>query len=62
MRVMNPTDEPEDVNLRFGLDVRRARPVGLDEQPVDYHVLHQGRDVGFHVPPHALRSVRITFG
>ncbi|MDQ1385893.1 MAG: 2-O-(6-phospho-alpha-D-mannosyl)-D-glycerate hydrolase [Actinomycetota bacterium] len=62
VRVLNPTDESEDVNLRFGLDVRRARPVGLDEQPVDYHVMHQGREVGFRVPPHALRSVRITFG
>ncbi len=62
VRIMNPTDEPEDVNLRFGLDVRRARPVGLDEQPVDFYVTHQGRDVGFRVPPHALRSIRITFG
>jgi hypothetical protein len=59
---MNPSDEPEDVNLRFGLDVRRARPVGLDEQLVDFYVTHQGREVGFRVPPHALRSIRITFG
>lgn len=62
VRVLNPTDEPDDVTLHFGLDVRRARPVRLDEQPADHSVSHHGRDVGFHVPPHALRSVRVTFG
>jgi mannosylglycerate hydrolase len=62
VRVLNPSDEAEDVDLRFGLDVRRARPVGLDEQPIEDLVTHRGRVVGMHVPPHALRSVRITFG
>jgi alpha-mannosidase len=62
VRVLNPTDESDDVTLRFGLDVRRARPVRLDEQPVDHLVTHHGREVGFRVPPHALRSIRITFG
>jgi alpha-mannosidase len=62
VRVLNPTDEPDDVILHFGIDVRRARPVRLDEQPADHPVSHHGRDVGFAVPPHALRSVRVTFG
>jgi hypothetical protein len=47
--------------LHFGLDVQRARPVRLDEQPTDFFLTHNGRDVGFHVPPHALRTLRITF-
>ena len=62
VRVLNPTDEADDVTLHFGLDVRRARPVGLDEQPRDFFVTHNGRDVGYQVPPHAMRSVRLTFG
>ncbi len=62
VRVLNPTDEPDDVVLHFGLDVRRARPVRSDELPDEFYVLHQGRDISFHVPPHALRTVRVTFG
>jgi mannosylglycerate hydrolase len=62
VRVLNPTDVPDDVTLRFGLDVRRARPVRLDELPDDFYVEHQGRDISFHVPPHAMRTVRVTFG
>ncbi|HEV7525207.1 MAG TPA: glycosyl hydrolase-related protein [Acidimicrobiia bacterium] len=62
VRVLNPTDEPDDVTLRFGLDVRRARPVRIDEQPDDFYVEHHGRTARLHVPPHALRSVRVTFG
>ncbi len=62
VRVLNPTDEPDDVMLHFGLDVQRAHPVGLDEGPADFFLTHNGRDVGFHVPPHALRTLRITFG
>ena len=62
VRVLNPTAEPDDVRLRFGLDVRRARPIRLDERPDDFFVEHFGRDVSFRVPPHALRSVRVTFG
>jgi alpha-mannosidase len=60
VRVLNPTDEPDDVTLHLGRDVRRARPVGLDEQPSDSLVTHNGRDVGFEVPPHALRSVLLS--
>ncbi|MDP9333060.1 MAG: glycosyl hydrolase-related protein, partial [Actinomycetota bacterium] len=60
VRVLNPTDESDDVTLHLGREVRRARPVGLDEQPSDFLVTHNGRDVGFPVPPHALRSVQLT--
>ncbi len=62
VRVLNPSAEPDDVTLRFGLDVQRARPVRIDEQPDDFYVEHHGRAVALHVPPHALRSVRVTFG
>ena len=62
VRVSNPTDIPDDVTLHFGLDVRRARPVRIDEQPDEFYVEHHGRSVQFHVPPHALRTVRVTFG
>jgi 2-O-(6-phospho-alpha-D-mannosyl)-D-glycerate hydrolase len=61
VRVLNPADEPEDVTLRFGLDVRRARPVRLDETPSGFRVSRAGRRIGLVVPRHALRSVRVTF-
>jgi hypothetical protein len=60
VRVLNPRGETERVALRFGLDVRNARPVRLDEQPAGFEILHSGREVAFDVPPHALRSVRVA--
>lgn len=62
VRVLNPTDESEPARLRFGLEVRRVQPVGLDEQPVEHLVTHHGSEVELPVPPHALRSVRVNFG
>jgi alpha-mannosidase len=62
VRVLNPTDESEPVRLRFGLEVRRVQPVGLDEQPVEHLVTHHRSEVELPVPPHALRSVRVNFG
>jgi hypothetical protein len=61
VRVLNPSAEPDDVTLRFGIDVRRTHAVRLDEQPGEFAVEHSGRDVALHVPPHALRSVLVTF-
>jgi hypothetical protein len=61
VRVLNPSAEPETVTLRFGIDVRRAQPARLDEQPDDFLVEHAGRRIGFAVPPHGLRSVRVAF-
>jgi hypothetical protein len=61
VRVLNPSAAAEDVTLRFGLDVRGARPVRLDEQPADHAVEHVGREVRLRVPPHALRSVHVSF-
>jgi alpha-mannosidase len=52
VRVLNPTDEPDQAHLRFGFAVDDVAPVRLDEQPVD-----QGDPRT--VPPHALRTVRI---
>jgi alpha-mannosidase len=62
VRVLNPTDASEPARLRFGLDVRRVDPVGLDEEPGEHVVSHHGREVELPVPPHALRSVRVSFG
>jgi alpha-mannosidase len=60
VRVLNPGSEPENVTLRFGIEVESAGPVRLDEQPDDFAVEHTRRDVTFGVPPHALRSVRVS--
>jgi alpha-mannosidase len=62
VRVLNPTADPDDVTLHFGREARRARPIQLDEQPSDFLVTHNGRDVGFEVPQHAMRSIRLTLG
>jgi alpha-mannosidase len=60
VRVLNPTDELDTARLRFGFDVANAAPVRLDETPVDQPIDLSGRTVTLAVPPHALRSVRIT--
>ena len=62
VRVLNPTADPDDVTLHFGREAQRARPIRLDEQPSDFLVTHNGRDVGFEVPPHSMRSVQLTLG
>jgi mannosylglycerate hydrolase len=59
VRVLNPSDEPDEVVLRFGLDVEDATAVRLDETPDGNDLTRDGRTVALTVPPHALRSVRI---
>ena len=59
VRVLNPTDEPMDALVSFGFDVGAAAAVRLDESPADLPLAHEGRQLRFSVPPHALRSVRV---
>jgi alpha-mannosidase/mannosylglycerate hydrolase len=59
VRVLNPTDEPHEAVLSFGIDVGAVGAVRLDESPVDQPVAQDGDAVRFPVPPHALRSVRV---
>ena len=59
VRVLNPSDQPDEVVLRFGLDVGEASAVRLDETPNDDQLTNDGRTISLTVPPHALRSVRI---
>jgi hypothetical protein len=60
VRVLNPSAESERATLRFGIDVRHARPVRLDEGAAEFIVSHADRDVSFDVPSHALRSLRVN--
>jgi mannosylglycerate hydrolase len=58
VRVLNPTDEPHEATLAFGVDVGAVEAVRLDESPTDLPVDRVDGVVRFPVPPHALRSVR----
>ena len=59
IRALNPSDEPDEVVLRFGVDIEDATAVRLDETPDDNLLTHHGRTIALTVPPHALRSVRL---
>ena len=59
VRVLNPTDDPDVATLHFGVDVRDATAVQLDETPTGDEVDHDGRVVRLPVPPHTLRSVLV---
>ena len=59
VRVLNPSDEADDVVLRFGLELEDATAVRLDETPDDSRLTHDGRTITLTVPAHALRSVRL---
>ncbi|MBV8560622.1 MAG: hypothetical protein JO050_07605, partial [Acidimicrobiia bacterium] len=59
VRVLNPTDDIEDVTLRFAPSVDAAISVRLDEEPDSQAVTQDGNTVGGTVGPHALRSWRI---
>ncbi|MDX1648726.1 MAG: hypothetical protein R3263_02625, partial [Myxococcota bacterium] len=61
VRLLNPTDAPRDATVRLGFDVESARAVRLDEAPAADDVLLDGRrTLRLLLPPHALRSVRLT--
>jgi hypothetical protein len=61
VRVLNPTDDPIHARLDFGLPVGSAAAVRLDEDPEDWPVALDGTTVRVVVPPHALRSMRVTW-
>jgi hypothetical protein len=62
VRVMNPTDTTLGARLRPGFAVRGSSMVRLDEAPVDERVSSEHGIVGFEVPAHALRTVRLLPG
>jgi alpha-mannosidase len=59
VRVLNPTGEPLDADLSFGVPVRAAASVRLDETPDGGAVTLAGATVRLTVGPHALRSVLV---
>jgi alpha-mannosidase len=60
VRVSNPTHEPADAHLSVGFSFEAADLVRLDEAPIDEPLARGGDALRFRVPPHAVRSVRIT--
>jgi hypothetical protein len=60
VRVLNPTDAACDAELRLGVPFEHAEAVRLDEAPGTGPVTRNGDTLRFAVPPHALRSVRIS--
>jgi alpha-mannosidase len=59
VRVLNPSDDPDQVLVRFGIDVATAQAVLLDETPADDPVAHDKGIISMIVMPHSLRSVRV---
>jgi mannosylglycerate hydrolase len=59
VRVLNPSDEPDDVVLHFADGITDATLLRLDETPVDGQLSHDAHAVRLTVPPHALRSIRV---
>jgi mannosylglycerate hydrolase len=60
LRLLNPTGAEIDARVRLGFPASRARAVRLDETPSDEPVTLQGARLAFPLPPHALRSVRLS--
>ena len=61
VRLLNPTPDPIDAELRFGLPVASARFVRLDESPADGAPARDGSTLRFPVGPHALCTVCVAF-
>jgi alpha-mannosidase/mannosylglycerate hydrolase len=61
VRVLNPTDDPVEAALEFGLPVGAATSVRLDESPDDRDLRQDGSTLWFGVPAHALRSIRVRW-
>ena len=60
LRVLNPSGEPLEAEVRLGFDFTAAEPVRLDEAPADQPLRRDGERLRFPVPPHALRSLRVN--
>jgi len=61
VRVLNPTPDPIDAELRIGLPVAHASFVRLDESPAAGAPARDGSTLRFRVAAHALCSLRIAF-
>jgi mannosylglycerate hydrolase len=62
VRVLNPTADPIDAELRFALPVTHASFVRLDESPASGAPARDGSTLRFPVAPHALSTLRVAFG
>ncbi len=60
LRVLNPTPEPVDAEMSFGLPVAHARFVRLDESPAEGTLARDGSVLRFSVGPHALCSIQAS--
>jgi len=60
LRLLNPTDRPEEATVRFGFTVGRVTPLRLDEIPLGSAAHVEGESFRTTVPPHALRSFLLT--
>jgi hypothetical protein len=59
LRLLNPTAEAIDADVRLGFSVVSARSLRLDEEPDDRPVQLSGRSLRVGVPAHALRTVML---
>jgi 2-O-(6-phospho-alpha-D-mannosyl)-D-glycerate hydrolase len=62
VRLLNPTDAPVEARLQAGFPLARVEGVRLDEQPAAMPIAVEGESISLTVPPHALRSLRVTPG
>jgi hypothetical protein len=60
VRMLNPSGASREAVLTLGFDADDVVGVRLDETPSGEPVARDGRVVRLAVPPHALRSVRIS--
>ncbi|MFL6239839.1 MAG: glycosyl hydrolase-related protein [Actinomycetes bacterium] len=61
VRVLNPSDDPAQAELRVGVAFSDVSAVRLDETPTPHPVARADDTVRFDVPPHALRSIRVRW-
>jgi alpha-mannosidase len=61
VRLLNPTDDPTEAAVRFGVPITGADPCALDESPAAHPVRADGDAVQIPVPPYALRSIRVRW-
>ncbi len=60
VRVSNPTDETRSAVVTAGFPIARAEAVRLDETPAPDQISTDASRVRIEIPPHALRTVRLT--
>lgn len=60
LRLLNPTDTAIEARLTLGIPFVRAEAVRLDETPTGMPIVVHGQKLLVPLPPHALRSVRLT--